>query len=34
MLTSGHIFSLIPAGIERKYIGNFEAMKALSGVGR
>ena len=32
MLTSGHIFSLIPPDIYQKYIEMFEEVKALSGV--
>ena len=31
MLTSGHIFSLIPADIYQKYIRMFEEVKAMSG---
>ena len=32
MLTSGHIFSPIPADIYHKHIEMFEEVKALSGV--
>ncbi len=32
MLTSGHIFSLIPPDIYHKYIEMFEEVKAASGV--